>query len=182
MFGLHVGDDAVRLHLAEDQIAAAQRLFRIDQRRVGDWSLRHSGQQSGLGQRQVLGVLAEVELRCRLEAVHSAAEVDLVAVEREDLLLGKCALDLDGEIGFLHLAGSGAVGGEEEIAGKLHGERGGSLRAARGAQVVPQRSGDAKDVDAPVGIEVLVFDRDDGLAQNGSEIVVVDNDSPLQRE
>ena len=30
--------------------------------------------------------------------------------------------------------------------------------------------------------EALVFDRDDGLAKNGSEIVVVDDDTALQRE
>ena len=182
LLGLHVSDDAVRLHLADDKIAPAQRLFRIDHRGVSDWSLRHSSQKSRLGQRQLFGVLAEVVLRCRLEAIHSAAEVDLVAIEREDLLLGKCALDLDGEIGFLRLAGSRAVRGKKEIAGKLHGERGRSLGASLGAKVVPQCSGDAKYVDAPMGVEVLVFDRNDSLAKNGSEIVVVDNDSPLQRE
>ena len=33
-----------------------------------------------------------------------------------------------------------------------------------------------------MGLEVLVFDGDDGLAQDRSEVVVVDHDAALQRE
>ena len=177
-----VGDDAVRLHLAEHQVAAAQRLLGIEQRRVGRRALGQAGQQSRFGQGQVLGVLGEVELRGGLKAVHAAAQVDLVAVEGEDLLLGEGALDLDGEIGLLDLADGGAVGGEKEIARQLHGERGGALGAAVAAQVVPERAGDAEDVDAPVRLEALVFNGDDGLAQDRGKVVVVDHDAALQRE
>ena len=85
-------------------------------------------------------MLGEVELRGGLEAVHAAAQVDLVAVEREDLLLGEGALDLDGEVGFLDLAQGGAIGGKEQVAGQLHGQGGGALGAAVGAQIVDQRA------------------------------------------
>ena len=47
---------------------------------------------------------------------------------------------------------------------------------------MPERAGDAEDVDAPVGIEVLVFDGDDGLAKDRGEVVVVDDDALLERE
>ena len=130
LISLLMRDHAVRLHLAEDKIAAAQSLLRINQRRVGGWSFGQTGKQSGLGEIDVLGVLAKVKLRCRFKTIHTAAEVDLVAVERKYLLLGEGALDLDGEIGLLQLAGCGAVGGEEQVARQLHGERGGALRAA----------------------------------------------------
>ncbi len=146
-----VGDGAVRLHLAEHEVAAAQGLLGIEEGRVGHRALGQAGEQRGLGEGEILGVLAEVELRGGLEAVHAAAEVDLVAVEGEDLLLGEGALDLDGEVGFLELAGRGAVGGEEQIARQLHGERGGALGAAVAAEVVPERAGDAEDVDAASG-------------------------------
>jgi hypothetical protein len=102
-FGLRVGDDAVGLHLTEDEVAAAQRFLGIEERRKGDGAFGQAGEQRGLGQREVFGVLGEVELRGGLKAVHAAAEVDLVAVEGEDLLLGEGALDLDGEIGLLTL-------------------------------------------------------------------------------
>ena len=45
-----------------------------------------------------------------------------------------------------------------------------------------QSAGDTKHVDAPMGIEVLVLDGNDGLSQNGREVVVVDDDSLFQRE
>jgi len=46
--------------------------------------------------------------------------------------------------------------------------------------VVPQGPGYAEDIDAPVRLEVLVFNRDNGLAQDGGEIVVIDDDAALQ--
>ena len=66
-------------------------------------------------------MLGEVELRAGFESVHAVAQVNLVAIEREDLLLGEGALNLDGEIGLLQLAGGGALGGKKEIARQLHG-------------------------------------------------------------
>ena len=125
-------DVAVRLHLVKHQIAPPQRLVGIQQRRVGDRPLGQSGQQRSFGQRQLLGMLCEVELRSRLKAIHAAAQVDLIAIEREDLLLGEGAFDLDGEIGFLQFARGRAVGGEKKIARQLHGQRGGALGRARG--------------------------------------------------
>ena len=110
-------------HLAEDEVSTAKSLFRIDERRVSDGALGHACEECGFSEREVFGVLAEVILRRGFEAIHAAAEVDLVSVEREDLLLGEGSLDLDGEIGFLHFASRGAIGGEEQIARQLHGER-----------------------------------------------------------
>ncbi len=103
-------------------------------------------------------MLGEVKLRCGFETIHAAAQVDLIAVEGEDLLLGEGALDLDGQIGFLQLSSCGALGREKEIARELHGERGGALHAAMAAQIVHDCSGDAQDIDAPVRLEALVFD------------------------
>ena len=65
LLGLLVRDDAVGLHFAEDKIAAAQRLLRIEQRRIGHGAFGQAGEQSRLGQIEVLGVLAEVELARR---------------------------------------------------------------------------------------------------------------------
>ena len=121
LLGLRVGDDPVGLHLGEHQVATAQALLRVENRRISHWPLGQTGQQSRLGQRQISGVLGKVEFRSGLEAVHSAAQVDLIAIEGEDLLLGEGALDLDGQISLLQLATGGALGGEKEVAGQLHG-------------------------------------------------------------
>ncbi len=47
---------------------------------------------------------------------------------------------------------------------------------------MPGGSGDAEDVDAPVGLEVLVFNGDNGLAKDGGEVVVVDDDAAFEGE
>ena len=172
----------VLLHLSEDEVAAADSFVRIEEGRIGDRALGQAGKQSRFSEVEIFGVLGEVILRGGLKAVHAAAEVDLVAVEGKDLLLGEGALDLDGKIGLLNFARGGALGGEKEVAGQLHGERGCALRAAMAADVVPGGTGDAKDVDAPVRFEALVFDRDHGLAQNRREVVVVDHFAALQGE
>jgi len=125
-------------------------------------------------------VLAEVKLRGSLEAVHSVAEVDLVAVEGENLLLGEGAFDLDGEVRLLELAGGGALRREKQVARQLHGQGGCALGASMAAQVVPERPADAEDIDAPVGLEAFVFNGDDGLAQHRRKIVVVDHLAPLE--
>ena len=157
-------------------------LLGIEQRREGHRPLGQPGQQRRFGEREIFGVLGEEILRRSLEAVHAAAEVDLVAVEGEDLLLGEGALDLDGEIGLLNLAHGGAIGGEKEVARQLHGQRRCALGAPVRAYVVPGGAGHAKDVDAPVRLEVFVFDGDDGLAEDGREAVVADNLAALQGE
>ncbi len=180
LLGLDVGDDSVGLHFTEDEVAAAQGFVRIEQRRKGYGRLGQAGQESRFSQVEVFGVFGEEKLRGGFETVHAVAEVDLVAVKGEDLLLGEGALDLDGEIGFLHFAGGGALGGEEEVAGQLHGERGGALGASVGADVMPDRADDAEGIDAPVGLEALVFNGDDGLAEDGGKAVVADDLAALE--
>jgi hypothetical protein len=182
LLGLLVADDPVLLHLREHQVAPVQRLLRIQQRRVGHRPLGQPGQQRRLGQRQIAGMLAEVILRSSLKAVLAAAQVNLVAIESEDLLLGEGALNLDGEIGLLNFARRGALGGEKEVARQLHGQRGCALGASVAAHIVPCGAGDAQHVDPPMRFEALVFNRDHGLAQHRRKVVVVDHHAPLQRK
>jgi hypothetical protein len=179
-FGLHVRDHAVRFHLTQNEVAPAQRPLRVQNRREGDRSLRQPGQQRCFGQSQVLGVLGKIKLRSSLEPIHPAAQVNLVPVKRKDLFLREGALDLDGQVRLLNLAPGGALIGKEEIARQLHGERGSALRAAVAADVVPRGAGHAEDIDAPVRLEVLVFDGDHRLAQNGRKSVIAHDNAPLQ--
>ena len=62
----------------------------------------------------------------------------------------------------------------------MHGERGGALGATFAADVVPDGAHDAEDIDTPVGLEALVFNGDDGLAQDGGEAVVADHFTALE--
>jgi len=51
-----------------------------------------------------------------------------------------------------------------------------------GAQIVPDGADDAEDVNAPVGLEAFVFDGNDGLTEDGREVVVGDNLAALEGE
>ena len=167
--GLRGGDGAVFEHGVDHQVAAAEGLLRIEQRGVGDRPLGQAGEQRSFGQGELARVFAEVEGGACLEAEDAVAEIDLVRVEGEYLLLGERALDLDGEEDLLQLPAEGAVAREKQVARQLHGEGGGALGAAARGQVVIRRAGDAEYVDAPVALEVLVLDGEDGLAQHGRE-------------
>ena len=94
------------------------------------------------------------------------AQVNLVAIESEDLFLGKGPLDLDRQVRFLHLSRRRPLRREKKIPGKLHGQSRSSLRPAMRNDVVPQRSSHAEDIDAPVRLKVLVFNRDHRLPQD----------------
>ena len=48
------------------------------------------------------------------------------------------------------------------------------------AQVVPRRSNNAEYVDAPVGLEAFVFNREDGLAEDGGKVVGADRQSGVE--
>src|SRR6202044_2887652 len=110
-FGLR--DELVVLHLSKDQVAAADGLLRVKQRRESYRTFRQAGKQSGFGESEIPGMLAEVKLGSSFKAVHAVAQVDLVSVEGEDLLLCKVAFNLDGEIGFLNFARGCSLGGEK---------------------------------------------------------------------
>ena len=62
------------------------------------------GQQCRLGQRQLVGAVAEVGLRGRVNAVGATTEVDRVHVGADDLVLGLLAVDLNRQDRFLELA------------------------------------------------------------------------------
>src|ERR1700722_3611912 len=177
-----MGDVAVGLHFAEHKVAPAESLVGVKQRRVGDGALRQAGQQGSFGQRQVLGVFGKGELRGGFKALHAAAEINLISVECEDLLLGEGAFNLNGEVGFLQFSSSGALGGEKEVARQLHGQRGRALDAAVAAQIVKHRAGDAQDIDAPVRLEALVFNGNDSLAEDGREVIETDDNAALECE
>ena len=169
-------------HVVDDEVAATQRALGTVDRRVGIWGLGQPGEDGGFVEGEIFSGLVEIEMRTSLEAINAVAEVDLVAVHGEDLFLGEAALDLKGEHDLLHLAPEVAIGGEEQVAGELHGEGGRTLGAAAGADVAESGAAHAPEIDAEVGLEILVFGRDDGVAQDLGEIFVAADHPALQGE
>ena len=78
--------------------------------------------------------LVEIDQRGGGDAVGAEAEIDLVEIELEDLLLGIGALDLEREQRFLDLALERDLVGQKEVLGDLLGDGRGALRPAAGCR------------------------------------------------
>src|SRR5688572_32595215 len=110
-------------------------------------------------------MLAEVAERCRLDAVESVAEVDLVEIHREDLVLRELTLEARSHEDLGDLPAQGLVGREEALSRELLRERAPALRQTPFHQVVQRRTAHPDDVDAAVIVEALILDGEDGVHQ-----------------
>ena len=165
-------------------------LDRVERARGGD----HRGQQRGLVRLQdrragrlvlaaaaaAVVVVGEVGPRRRLDAVGAVAEVDLVEVVAEDLLLGPPAREVVRERGLAELLEDRALvlGGERELHELLRDRRG-ALQRLAGGDVLDGRAGDAAQVDAAVGVEAAVLDRDDRVLHHGRDLGLGEVDPAL---
>src|SRR6267154_294464 len=117
------------------------------------------------------------------ETVVAVREVNLVGVHREDLRLGVAPLDLQRQENFLHFAAEAAVASvQEKIPGKLHGVGAGAAGDASLDEIGKSGAGHAREVDAPVLLEVLVFDGGDRAVEHFGTLLVSHQDAALQRE
>ena len=174
-------DVALFGHPLQHVVPPARGAAHVHVRALALWRLDDAGDRRGLLQREVLRSLVEVHARRRFHAVGPVAEVDLVAVEREDLALGVAPLDLDGEQRLLDLALPGLLVGEEQLAGELLRQR------ARPGEpslddVLGRGDDDTRDADAEVAIETCILGREDGLVEARRDVVELDDDAPLRRE
>ncbi len=92
---LGLRDDAELLHRAEHDLHAPRRAFEIRERVVAAGILRQPRDQRDLIQPELPHRLAEVLPRGGLDAVRALAEVDLVEIHLEDLVLRVRALDFE---------------------------------------------------------------------------------------
>ncbi len=120
-----VGRYAVRLRdTIEHAVAGALGDFRqtVGTPRLG--RLRDRDQQCGFAEREPSRLLAEIGMRGRAHAFEIAAVGREREIEREDVVLGERAFELDGPHGLAQLRTECAVGARLEQTRDLHGERG----------------------------------------------------------
>ena len=91
---------------------------------------------------------AEVDLRRGGHAIGAVAEIDLVQVQLEDLVLAEAPLDLQCQQDLLDLADVGLFGGEKEVTGDLHSDRAAALLLFAGGREAHRRTRDTLIVDA----------------------------------
>ncbi len=108
--GDRFGHESVLRHLGEHVLLALLGLDDVRHRIDGMRSLRDAGQSGGFSDREILGIFSEVVERRFLDAVSVVAEVDLVEIEVENLILVERPLhprredpllDFSGERSFL---------------------------------------------------------------------------------
>jgi hypothetical protein len=174
-------DELLREHAPEDVVAAHPGAVGMREGAVVHRRADQRRQHRRLGKGQLFGVLAEVEARARLDPVRAVAEVDLVRVQLEDLVLGEVLLDLHGQEGLVDLAADGLLGGEEDLLGELLGERRGALGGAALDDVLQQRAHDRLRVDAAVAVELRVLGGDDGVDEDLGHVALGDDDALLDR-
>src|SRR5439155_21578757 len=114
---------------------------------------------------QLPGGLAEIALRCRLDAIGAGPEIDPVEIELENLGLGELTLEPDRQHGFLQLAPDRALPREEQIFGELLRDGRAALRDAAAQNIGDDGAGKADRIEAAVAVEAAVLDRDEGFRQ-----------------
>jgi hypothetical protein len=159
-------------HALQHHVAPLLGLGRVVHRVVPRGRLDEAREERGLLEVQVLGVLGEVALGRRFDAVRLLAEERDVQVVLEDLLLAEFLLDLDRVLQLAHLAAEGLLSGlgdlgrvvagllDEVVLHQLLRERRGALGHSAALRVLVQGAQDALQVDRAVLVEPRVLDGD----------------------
>ena len=162
-FVLLGADEAVLEHPVDDVELALRRALGVGDRVVGRRRLGQAREHRGFGNGHVFQRLAEIDFARRREPVGALAEVNLIHVDLENLLLLQLVFDLQCEQHLVDLARQRLLGREIEIARNLHRDRRCALAAVRLAEVRKARTDDALVVDAAVLIKARIFDREHGV-------------------
>ena len=165
------GDEPLRAHLREHEVAALERAVVVRPRRQRRRRANQPGDERRLRQRERPRRLAEQMLRHRLDAVDARAQIDAVQIELEDLLLGQLRFDQQRDAAFLDLAAEGPDVGEEQRARELLRQRAAAFDPAAAADVAHDRAPEADRIDAGMMVEAAILDGDDGVLQVGRDLV-----------
>jgi len=148
-------DLAEFVHATEDPVATLFGAHRVGQRVEARRCLGQAGDHRHLRQAYVTDRLAVIHLRSRIDTVGAVAQVDLVDVQLEDLVLGQLTFDLQGQENLVGLARETALAAEEEVLRHLHGDGAATRLDMTGFHQLGRGAHQAARVD-PVVIEEIV--------------------------
>ena len=150
-------DEAVGEHLSEHPVAAIERALGVAFGIIVGRPLGQDRQIGHLRQAELVELLAEIGLACRLDAAGVAPQLDRVEVQLHDLLLGERVLHAPGEDAFLGLAQIAGLVADQQVLGDLLRDRGGAARCRAADQALKGRAHQAGKVDAVMLEEGLVL-------------------------
>jgi len=162
-------------HAAQYVLLAQACALRVDDRVEGGRRLGQAGQHRRFGRRDVLERLAVIDLRGRAETVGALAEVNLVDIEFEDLVLAQVRFDLERQQGLVQFPCIGLFRGQEKVLGDLLCDGRRALLLAAADEIAGRGPDDAERIDATVLIEALVFGRQDGLLHDLGDVLDMDD-------
>ncbi len=165
------GDHLDGDHAGKDGAAPRAHLRQVTQRVVASRVLRHPGKKRAFRLGKLLRVLVEVLPRRLRDSPCTVAEVDLVEVHLEDLVLGVLLLEVHGELDFLYLPVDRLFPGQVLVLDKLLRDGGTAFGEPPLHHVLHKGAGDAAHVDAAVLVEAGVLGGDQRLAQKGRDTV-----------
>ena len=132
-------------------------------------TFHHPDQQGDLLGRQFLQGGTEIKLTGKTEAMNGPlailAEIDLVHIGFQDFIFRVMQLQQHGHYRFIELAPQGALVVEKEILHQLLRQGAAPLNNLAMAQIGPQGAGDGAGIQAPMGVEMTILDRQQTLAQ-----------------
>ena len=120
-------------------------------------------------------MLAEIGARGRLHAIGVLAQIYLVQIDGEYLVLGVGFFQIIGQNGLFHLAGIAALGGQQKLLDKLLGDGAAALALPPLAKVVDGRAQNGCRVYAHVPVESIVFCSQKGHGQKARHFLETDN-------
>ena len=176
----HVALALLRVDLALGDLRARPQRDQRDPELLG--LLRKRREHRRFADVELADVLAEIEPRRLLDAVARVAEVDLVHVQRHDLLLAQRLLDPAREDDLLDLALERALRREQERLDDLLRDRRRAFLGVTGAQVRDERAHHADVVDAAVGPELVVLGRDERVDHDRRNLVVRNERAALVKQ
>ena len=185
-------DQVLLEHPLQHEVAPVAGGGRVGDRVIGARRRHHAGDHRRLVRLELGGagapavalaarvLAAEVRARGGLDAVGAVAEVDRVEVVAQDLALGPLARDVVGHRGLaqLHEQVAPVLRGER-VLDELLGDRRAALDRLLGEDVLVEGAADAADVDAVVGVEALVLDRDDRVLHHRRDLRLLEQDPVL---
>jgi hypothetical protein len=173
-------DEGLVPHPAEDVLAPFLGALRIEVRRVPAGGLRETREHRGLADGDLADLLPVVGAGGFADSVGPTAEIDLVQIEEENLVLGEVLLDAPSENHLADLALDVALRSEQQCLDHLLGDGAGALsNLAAGAHVRPDRSEDGDVVDALVLVERVVLGCEKGLNHVLRDLVEIPEAPPV---
>ena len=172
-------DQPLIAHQAKHDVASAVRALGVHEGIEVVGGGDQTGEQRRLSETQRAGVDREVRLGGRLHPVGPLAEVDGVQVLREDLVLRQAILELPGERRLVELAPERVGVADVEVLHQLLGDRGSALRDLALVRVDDGGPGDRPDVDAVMGEEAAILDRDRCVSDERRHLALAQDDPVL---